>query len=95
MRRIRLSIEIALTITSFLSVLGAQTCPACSGTAQCVDGVPVCQANGQWMCAGGGVPCVAPEPAPCCQECYETCTIRVGRALAALLSSTRRVRAST
>ncbi len=64
-----------LGILSCSARLSAQTCPACSGTPECVDGTPACQANGEWTCVGGGVPCVTPEPSPCCQECYVTCTI--------------------
>jgi hypothetical protein len=75
MRKISLITEVLLATMPFSAVLWAQTCPVCQGTAQCVDGTPSCQANGQWTCIGGGVPCVTPEPAPCCQECYVTCTI--------------------
>jgi hypothetical protein len=56
-----------------IGVLNGQSC--CSGTAQCIDGTPVCQSNGTWTCSGGGQPCVSPEPAPCCDDCYETCTV--------------------
>jgi hypothetical protein len=75
MRKISFITEVLLATMPFSAALWAQTCPVCQGTAQCVDGTPACQANGEWTCVGGGEPCVTPEPAPCCQECYVTCTI--------------------
>ena len=51
----------------------SQSCPTCIGSAQCYTGAVEC-VNGVWVCSDGTQPCVGPEPAPCCQECYESCT---------------------
>ena len=80
----RLSLPAKLLRAPFLAVLlvgtalaprlPAQSCQSCTGSAECAGGSgAVCQ-NGQWTCPNGGQPCMIPAPAPCCQECYETCS---------------------
>ncbi len=74
MQKILNAVVLMLAMISCTGALWAQSCPVCVGTAQCANSFAQC-VNGQWTCANGGNPCVSPEPQPCCDECYETCTI--------------------